>query len=307
MKRLLVTGASGLLGFNLALRESAHRDVTGVVHSCALSRTPFQVLTADLTNLDTANRLLDTVQPEGVIHCAAMADIDACEKQPEQAAQINAYVPGELAQACCKRGIRLVHLSTDAVFDGSRGGYLETDTPNPLSVYAQTKLRGEQLVLDAFPDAVVARVNFYGWSLTGKRSLPEFFYNNLSSGNTVMGFTDVEFCPLFVDHLADLLMRLLDGAFSGIFHVVSPVSLSKYEFGCRIADIFGLNTRLIQPVSVMDGRLTARRSPKLTLNTDKLKEALQIPLPGIQEGIYAFAEQQSAGYPLQIRHYLDQH
>jgi len=304
MKRLLVTGASGLLGFNLALRESAHRDVTGITYSQGLTGTPFNAVSLDLTNTEAVNRLIDQLEPEGIIHCAAMANIDACEKDPYQAERINAEVPGEIARICQSRGIRMVHLSTDAVFDGSRGGYLETDATNPLSIYAQTKLQGEQSVLKADPDAVVARVNFYGWSLTGKRSLAEFFYYNLSAGKAVNGFTDVEFCPLFVNHLADVLMLLLEGNFSRIYHVVNPISLTKYEFGCRIADVFGFDKGLIKPVSVLDGGLTARRSPKLTLNTAKLQAALPVALPDLQDGIQYFAAQQTAGYPESITHYL---
>jgi len=306
MKRLLVTGASGLLGINLALRETAHREVIGVTNSHSLVNTPFPTKPFNLTAPGAIDCMLDEIQPGVVIHCAAMADIDDCEKQPEKAALINTKVPGILAQACSARNIRLIHLSTDAVFDGLRGDYLETDTPNPLSVYARTKLDGENAVLDACPKAVVARVNFYGWSLTGKRSLAEFFFSNLSEGKPVNGFTDVQFCPLFVNHLADLLLQLLDRGYSGLFHVVSPVSLSKYEFGCRIAEAFGLDDKLIHPVSVMDGGLTAKRSPKLTLNTDKLKQDLQIVLPGVEEGIKEFAEQQAEGFPEQIHEYLNQ-
>ena len=306
MKRLLVTGASGLLGINLALRETERREVIGITNSHSLSGAPFLTKPFNLSAPGAVDRMLDEVKPAAVIHCAAMADIDACEKQPEKAALINTRVPGILARACAVRNIRLVHLSTDAVFDGLRGNYLEEDTPNPLSVYARTKLDGEKAVLDAFPKAVVARVNFYGWSLTGKRSLAEFFYNNLSEGKPVNGFTDVQFCPLFVNHLADLLLQLLDSGHSGLFHVVSPVSLSKYEFGCRIAEVFGLDDRLIKPVSVMDGGLAARRSPNLTLNTDKLKEALQIVLPGVEDGIKEFAEQLEEGFPQRLQNYLNQ-
>lgn len=304
MKRLLVTGASGLLGINLALRESTRWDVTGISNSHRLTSVPFKVISADLSADGTIQPLIETNRPDVVIHCAAMANIDDCEKSPEKAALINSVVPGRLAEVCSKRGIKLVHISTDAVFDGIVGNYLETDTPHPLSVYARTKLDGEKAVLDVFPQAVVARVNFYGWSLTGKRSLAEFFYNNLSAGIPVNGFTDVEFCPLFVNHLVDLLMNLAKSLHSGVFHVVSPVALSKYEFGCRIAEVFGLDDRLIKPVSVLDGGLTARRSPRLTLNTDKLKEALQIVLPGVEEGIHAFAEQYTAGYPQRVQGYL---
>ncbi|GAP19960.1 SDR family oxidoreductase [Leptolinea tardivitalis] len=304
MNRLLVTGASGLLGINLALRESAHRDVIGVTHSHSLTGVPFNVRQVNLTADGAIARMIEEIRPDVVIHCAAMADIDSCEKQPEQAELVNSVVPGVLADICDKQDIRLVHLSTDAVFDGTRGDYLETDSPHPLSVYAQTKLKGEQAVLDACPDAIVARVNFYGWSLTGKRSLAEFFYNNLSAGHTVNGFTDVEFCPLFVNHLADLLMSLADSYHTGLFHVVSPVSLSKYEFGCRIANAFGFDDHLINPVSVKNGGLVARRSPKLTLNTDKLKDALQIVLPGVEEGIHAFFEQYLTGFPRKLQEYL---
>ncbi len=306
MKRLLVTGASGLLGINLALRESTRWDVTGISNSHRLMGVPFNVIPADLSTDGIIGNLIETNRPDVVLHCAAMANIDECEKSPEKAALINSIVPGRLAEVCSIKGIKLVHLSTDAVFDGSKGDYLETDTPHPLSVYAQTKLDGEKAVLDVYPQAVVARVNFYGWSLTGKRSLAEFFYNNLSEGKSVNGFTDVEFCPLFVDHLSDLLIHLALGSHNGIFHVVSPVALSKYEFGCRIAEVFGLDDRLIKPVSVLDGGLTARRSPRLTLNTDRLKEALQIVLPGVEEGIHAFAEQHAAGYPQRLQGYLSQ-
>lgn len=305
MKRLLVTGASGLLGINLALRESTRREVIGITHSHSLLGVPFPVHSVDLTITDMIGRLLDDIQPDAVIHCAAMANIDDCEKQPELAHLVNALVPGRIATDCRINKVRFVHLSTDAVFDGSRGDYQETDEPNPLSVYATTKLNGEKAVLDACPDAVVARVNFYGWSLTGKRSLAEFFFNNMSEGNPIKGFTDVQFCPLFVDHLAELLVKLADGDFNGIYHVVSPVSLSKYEFGCRIADIFNLDKRLIKPVSVMDGGLSAPRSPRLTLNTEKLEQTLKQDIPGVDEGILAFAEQKLAGYPQQLHQYLD--
>ena len=95
-----------------------------------------------------------------------------------------------------------MHVSTDAVFDGQAAATTEQDTPNPLSIYARTKLDGERGVAEANPDAIIARVNLYGWSLSGRRSLAEFFFNNLSAGKRVKGFTDVYFCPLLANDLA---------------------------------------------------------------------------------------------------------
>ena len=104
-----------------------------------------------------------------MIHCAALANVDACEADPAQARQLNTEVPGKLAEHVARGGARLLHVSTDAVFDGQRGGYTEEDAPNPLSVYARTKLEGEQARAGRpTPTAIVARVNLFGWSLIGQ-------------------------------------------------------------------------------------------------------------------------------------------
>ncbi|MCD4672595.1 MAG: SDR family oxidoreductase [Anaerolineaceae bacterium] len=221
MTRILVTGASGLLGLNFALQYQAAHQVMGVVHQHGLRNVSFAVVKTDLNNPRILKRLLVGAAPEVVIHAAAIANLEACEKNPQLAQQINADLPGELARLTRELGMKLVHISTDAVFDGEQGGYVETDTPNPLSVYARTKYEGEQQVTEANPEAIVARVNFFGWSLTGKRSLSEFFYNNLSAGNQVKGFTDVQFCPLQVNQLAETLMGMVNLDLRGLYHVVS--------------------------------------------------------------------------------------
>jgi len=113
-------------------------------------------------------------QPDALINCAAQANVDAAEKHPEHAFRVNAEAAGELAKLARAAGVPMIQISTDAVFDGMQGNYRETDTPNPLNTYAKSKLAGEQAVAQANPEAVIARVVFYGWSLTGTRSLAEF-------------------------------------------------------------------------------------------------------------------------------------
>lgn len=301
MTRILVTGASGLLGLNFALQYQNAHQVMGVVNTHGLQNMGFAVVKTDLNNPRILKRLLVGSAPEVVIHAAAIANLEACEKNPELAQQVNADLPGELAKLTYELGMKLVHISTDAVFDGEQGNYVETDAPNPLGVYSRTKLEGEQQVMDANPEAIVARVNFFGWSLTGKRSLSEFFYNNLSAGKQVKGFTDVNFCPLQVNQLAETLMEMVSLDLKGVYHTVSKDTLNKYDFGCRIAEQFGFDKGLITPVSWQDGGLTARRSPNLTLNVDKLTAALGTPTPGIEAGIRRFHQQQVDGYPAKIQ------
>lgn len=301
--KILVTGASGLLGLNLSLMEIGGHTVVGVDRS-RLADTPFELLKADLLDPQAVRRILDTVRPDAVIHTAANANVDACESDPEGARRLNADLPGELANACSKRGIRLIHISTDAVFDGTKDAdYIEADTPNPLGVYARTKLDGERNVLSANPNAIVARVNFFGWSLSGTRSLPEFFFNKLSAGEQCNGFTDVYFCPLFVGDLAEILVRMLDKGLSGLYHVVGSETLSKYDFGQRIAHQFGFDPGLVIPRSVEESGLKARRSHNLRLSIHKLSTDLGVEIPGVSTGIRKFYTQYQQGYPQKMRSY----
>src|SRR3989304_788788 len=161
--RILVTGASGLVGLNLALEASQQHTVFGTVNAHRLQTTAFTVLQADLLAPGSVERVLDETRPDWVIHCAALANVDACEAYPALAVKLNSELPGELAYYAARAGARLVHISTDAVFDGERGEYTEQDQPNPLSIYARTKLEGERAVREANSGAIVARVNLFGW------------------------------------------------------------------------------------------------------------------------------------------------
>lgn len=301
--KILVTGASGLLGLNLSLRMTGNHTIVGVDRS-KLANTPFDLVQADLLEAGTCSRLLDEVHPDAIIHTAALASLEACEADPEMARCLNADLPGELASACAARNVQLIHISTDAVFDGTKDGiYTEDDMPNPLGVYAQTKLDSERNVLSANTDAIVARVNFFGWSLSGARSLAEFFYNNLSTGQQVNGFTDVWFCTMFVGDLADTLVGMLEKGLSGLYHVVGSETLTKYEFGLKIARQFGYDEKLIRPISVDEFGLPARRSHNLRLSIHKLSTDLGLEIRGVSTGIEKFYTQFIQGYPQKMRSY----
>jgi dTDP-4-dehydrorhamnose reductase len=303
MKKILVTGASGLLGLNLSLLQVSRYVIIGVDRS-KLDSTPFELIRADLLETNALERILDSAEPEAVIHTAANANVDACESDPGGAQRLNAELPGELAAACLKRDIQFLHISTDAVFDGtSKGIYTESDTPNPLGVYAQTKLAGEKNVLSTNQQAIVARVNFFGWSLSGTRSLSEFFFNKLSAGEQCNGFTDVFFCPMFVGDLAKTLIQMLDKNLSGLYHVTGSEALSKYDFGQRIARQFGFDPDLVIPRSVEESGLKARRSHNLRLSIHKLSTAMGRDIPDVSTGIEQFYTQAQRGYPQKMRSY----
>ena len=301
--RLLITGASGLLGINLAMEAMREHEVIGMDRG-KLKSAPFQVLKVDLVHRNAIDSVLDSAQPDAVINCAALANLEECEEYPDRASILNADIPGELAAVCAGRNIRFIHLSTDAVFDGTKEGfYTEEDEPNPQGVYAQTKLDGEGAVQKANPQAIIARVNFYGWSLTNRRSLGEFFVNNLSQEKYVSGFTDVIFCPMLVNHTARLLLAMLEKNLSGLYHVVGAQAMSKYQFGIEIARKFGLKQSHISPKSVEGSDLTVRRSHNLWLSIHRLSTDLGSPIPEFSTGLDEFYTQHQQGYPQKIRGY----
>ena len=301
--KLLITGASGLLGINFALEAMHGHEVIGVDRG-RLKSTPFQVFKVDPLQGNTIDSVLDSTRPDWLVNCAALASLEECEEHPEHARLLNADMPGELAKICAQRRIRFVHISTDAVFDGEKKDfYTEEDEPSPLGTYSQTKLNGERAVQSANSEAIIARVNFYGWSLNGMRSLGELFVNNLSAGKHMNGFTDVVFCPMFVNHTARIMLSMLEKGLSGLYHVVGPQPMSKYQFGIEIARKFGLNESRIDPKSVLSSELTARRAHNLRLSTHKLSTDLGYEIPKFSTGLDEFYTQYQQGYPQKIRSY----
>ena len=299
---LSVTGASGLLGLNLSLVAFAQGyQVTGLSHTRLLKGVPFDLQQVDLLKIDHALITIAESRPDAIIHCAAIADLNTAESAPSLAYQLNCEAAGALAEAAFRWGIPFLHISTDAVFNGRTGGYREHDLVNPLSVYAKSKLAGEQLVMDKNPEAIIARVVFFGWSLSGERSLAEFFFNNLRSGNRIKGFTDTYFSPLYVEDLAEILLEMITAEMKGLYHVVSPQHLSKYDFGVLIARTFGFDPGLIEPVSMHDVKRGAERSMNLVLRSEKLQAALGHPLPSVDNGIERFYQRWLENYPLQLR------
>jgi dTDP-4-dehydrorhamnose reductase len=303
MAKILITGASGLLGINLALETMDKHEIVAVDRSKLVS-APFRILRADLLDPGVVDAALDSVRPDWLINCAALADLEACENNPDLAQRLNVDLPAQMARACSARSVAFVHISTDAVFDGEKNGfYSEEDTPNPLSMYARTKLEGEQATLAENSEAIVARVNFYGWSLSGRRSLAEFFHHNLTHNKSMSGFTDVKFCPMLVNDTARTLIKMLQRNLGGLYHLVGPQAMSKYQFGVEIARRFRLREGEISPKSINTSSLIARRAHNLCLSTRKLSTDLGEPLPEFSTGLNEFYAQFEQGYPQKIRSY----
>lgn len=287
---LLVTGASGFLGRNLALEAlTAGRPATLAVHRHAADQPRLRAISTDLTAPDAATDLLRRIGPQWVVNCAAFTNVDECERNPARARALNVDLPSALAAACAGAGVGLVHISTDSVFDGRRGNYAEDDETGPVNVYARSKLDGERAVRDAFPEALILRTNFIGISQSRKAGLADWITTRLESGERIQGFADVIFAPLLANELARIILAAIDSRLEGLYHASARDACSKYDFACRLAAALGLDGGLVDRAVVADANLAAPRPLNISLSPLRLESALGRPMPSVEDAISGYA------------------
>jgi dTDP-4-dehydrorhamnose reductase len=301
MAKILVTGASGLLGSNLVLDAVQRHQVVAVSHTHPLWLEGAETITADLSLPENASRVISSYAPDWVIHCAAETNIDRCEADPERAFRLNRDMARWVAQASRASGGRLIFISTDAVFDGLRSDYSEESIPQPINVYGQSKLEGERAISEEDPHAIIVRTNFFGWNAVEKKSLAEWFLTNLETAKVCRGFTDVFVKLLLVNDLVEILLRMLESKCEGIYHVVGKDCVSKYAFGVCLAQVFQLDEGLIQPIEVDQHGLFAPRARNLCLDTSRIRTALGIEMPSLVEGVRRFHKLKQRGYPQKLK------
>jgi len=282
---LIITGTSGMLGSNLVYHLSEKYDIFGIDIGPS---NPFlnKQFNIDLTDFEKVKDLIKSVKPKFIIHCAAMTNVDLCEENYLLAREINALATKNITEAL-SRDARIIYISTDSVFDGKKGNYSEQDLPCPLNNYAKSKLEGEWFVEQLSLNYVIIRTNLFGWNLVKGQSLAEWVINSLSGNSEIKMFTDVIFSPLTVNSLSDYIDILLVNDFVGRINLGTLDSLSKYEFGIKLAKAFGLDARLIEPISIDDFSFKARRPKKTNLNTELAQEILGIA-KSIDDEIYKF-------------------
>lgn len=299
---MLVTGASGLLGTNFVLHavDAGHRVIAAsLVQPVEIEGV--ESVQADLSAAGEARRVIEACRPEWLVHCAALTDLDRCQEEPDFAFKLNAEMAGMVAHASRSIGARLVHISTDSIFDGGRGGYTEADNPAPVNVYGRSKLAGERAVSEADPGALIIRTNFFGWSPRPGHGLAEWFLNQLQGGGECPGFTDVWFSPLLANDLCDILLGMLEAGSSGLFHIPGAECVSKYDFGVRLAKAFELDPGLVVPTSIGKAGMLAPRGRRLCLRAERLITDYGHSPPGLDRGLAGLKSLRDSGYLARLR------
>jgi len=277
MKELVwITGAAGLIGNYLVGTASQFAQEFKVV---GLTRGDL-----DLTHFTAVRAAFMKERPRLIIHCAALSRSPACQENPSLARKLNVEATACLAELAA--AIPFVFFSSDLVFDGQQGNYDESAWPNPLSVYAETKVAAEQVVL-ANPRHTVVRISLNGGtSPTGDRGFNEEMRRAWQAGTTLKLFVDEFRCPMPASITARAIWDLVAQRKPGLYHLGGSERLSRWQMGQIIAARWPqLNPRL-QPASRKD-YVGAPRPPDTSLNCAKIRKLLSFPLPGLGEWLQA--------------------
>ena len=243
--------------------------------------------------VDELTAFLDSTQPDIVIHTAGLTSVEECEANPELAQLVNVNLSENVAKACSKLKISHVHISTDHLFSGEKKLITEEEPVAPLNVYAKTKAEAEQRVLDVNPDALIIRTNFYGWGPSYRQSFSDYIFTALSKGHNPTLYQDTFYTPILAGELARAVHDLIEHDASGIFHVVGDKRLSKYEFGCNIANHFQFDTKLINPGFLAEQSSDVSRPLDMSLSNKKTCQLLGRPLGGVDDHLRLLKQQQS--------------
>jgi dTDP-4-dehydrorhamnose reductase len=272
--RLLITGASGLLGGRLAECFAQSFEVIAG-HSLGAPPIGLPARRFDITSLTEVRSALEAVEPEAVLHGAALADADRCQREPGLAEAVNVTASETLARLCQAAGVRLVALSTDLVFDGRTGHYGEDARATPLLVYGRTKLAGEDAILREAPGAAIARVALVvGRGFGSRPTASEAVAWRLAAGQPVRLFTNQYRSPVDPESLASALAALLRGTQTGRFHLGGRERVSRWELGLRVARQCGLCIDLIEPVTRAAAAHGAPRPPDVSLESSRAEREL---------------------------------
>jgi len=297
MKTILVTGSNGLLGQKLTENILSSKRHHLIATAKGPNRFPVHegYLYAEMDVLDpeSIQSVLEKYRPDAVIHTAAMTNVDTCQSEPKLAYQLNVESVKSLVRACEALNIKLIHLSTDFIFDGADGPYDETAIPNPLSHYGETKLAAEEVVKQATcPWVIIRTILVYGIVADLSRSnIVLWARNALEKGQPLNVVDDQWRMPTLAEDLAEACLLAAEQQAQGIYHVSGKDMMSVVELVRRVADYWKLDASLITEVSSASLNQSAARPVRTGFILDKAQKDLGYSPHSFEEGLAVFDQQ----------------
>lgn len=283
MKKLVVTGGSGLLGSKIVQLAKNNFNVIPTHFRDSIFSGSLRL---DITDKREVFQTIRKLEPDVLIHTAAETNVDKCEKEREWAWKANVEGTGNLAEICGKINAKIVYVSTDYVFDGEKGLYTEEDKPNPINYYGLTKLMGEEAMMKHCDDHIIVRSSvLYGWD-PRKLNFATWIIDSLKRHQSIQVVDDHFNSPTLADNLAEALLEAVKKHLSGFYHMAGSERISRYEFALRITKTFGLDSSLIKPIKMSELTTWVAKRPKdSSLSIEKARRALRTKFLKVQESL----------------------
>jgi dTDP-4-dehydrorhamnose reductase len=291
MKKILITGCNGLLGQKLVyqiLNDKKYQLIATAIGTNRIKETKGYIFESlDITNQKQVLEMVKKHKPDFIINTAAMTNVDACEDNKEKCIDLNVNAVKYLVEACQQNNCHLIHLSTDFIFDGENGPYKETDKPNPLSLYGQSKLDSEKIIQhSSIKWTIVRTIIIYGIVEDMSRSnIVLWTKNSLEKNQTINVVTDQFRSPTLAEDLAIGCLLIADKNATGIYHLSGPETFSIIDLAYQVADFYHLDKSLIHPLTSQNLNQAAKRPLKTGFILDKAYQELGFKPKTFAEGI----------------------
>ncbi|MBF2063100.1 MAG: NAD(P)-dependent oxidoreductase [Calothrix sp. C42_A2020_038] len=270
MKKLLITGASGFLGWHIIQAGCKDYEVYGTYNSHALEVNGASLFKANLSDFQELKQIFTTIKPDAVIHTAALSQPNYCQNHPEESHAINVIASANIAGLCADYSIPCAFTSTDLVFDGKNAPYKETDTVKPVNLYGEQKVLAEQAMLERYEYTVVCRMPLmFGTATPTAKSFMQGFIQTLQEGKELKLFTDEFRTPISGTTAAQGLLLMIEKKYHGIIHLGGKERISRYDFGKLMVEVFKLPDTNLKSCQQKDVIMSAPRPADVSFDSTK--------------------------------------
>lgn len=302
--RVLVIGGGGQLGSKILHQGRTDFDLHATYMTRPPPIEPRRIHRLDKTDRQGIQKLISTLSPDVVVDTAALHNVDYCESHKNEAQAINVMGTRNIAEVCREIRAKMVFISTDYVFDGTKGNYTEDEPINPINYYGVSKVEGERAVQQSCDDYIVVRPSvIYGWVAS---SLPEsssgkplnfamWLTRKLKDNERISIVTDQYSSPTLSDDLAKAIIELCKRDAKGLYHVAGRMRLSRYEFALKLAERMSLDSGLVTPIGTSQLKQVARRPADSSLNVKKIERNLGRTMLTVDEALEVYRRQASMG------------
>lgn len=284
--KFVVTGGSGFLGYKIARHLCKNNKVFASYNKNFIKDSNINFFHMDITNEREIGKNISQINPMCVVHAGAIADVDYCERNKELAWEVNVVGTKNIINICEKIKARLIFISTDLVFDGSKKYYMENDNPNPINFYGKTKYEGEKLVRNSGLSYAIIRLSLlYGWNRKNqKKNIATFILENLMNKRELKMPVDRFNTPILINDVPKFVEQLSFFPKSDLYHLAGPELVNRYQFASKVAEIFNLKQNLISPTERNNSQII-KRQKYAGLDSKKILGTLNMEVKKVEEGL----------------------